>query len=177
MRSSPRFGPGSCERHAQAARAAGVACAVERVPTLALDVDTGQDLYVLAATLEAPPRPGALDPRRAAPARPLPVVAAAAGARLTPVSASALDALPDIGAGDDLAALIASAAPTELADGDVIVVAHKVVSKAEGRVRVLADVEPGERALALAAEHGKDPRLVQVVLDESAELVRPARAC
>ena len=49
----PSFGPGSCDRHAQAARAAGVACAVERVPTLALDVDTGQDLYVLAATLEA----------------------------------------------------------------------------------------------------------------------------
>ena len=54
----------------------------------------------------------------------------------------------------------------------MIVVAHKVVSKAEGRVRVLADVEPGERALELAAEHAKDPRLVQVVLDESAELVR-----
>lgn len=54
----------------------------------------------------------------------------------------------------------------------MIVVAHKVVSKAEGRVRALADVEPGERALQLAAEHAKDPRLVQVVLDESAELVR-----
>jgi coenzyme F420-0:L-glutamate ligase/coenzyme F420-1:gamma-L-glutamate ligase len=52
------------------------------------------------------------------------------------------------------------------------VVAHKAVSKAEGRVRRLADVEPGERALALAAEHDKDPRLVQVVLDESAELLR-----
>ena len=54
----------------------------------------------------------------------------------------------------------------------MIVVAHKVVSKAEGRVRALADVEPGERALELAAEHGKDARLVQVVLDESAELLR-----
>jgi coenzyme F420-0:L-glutamate ligase/coenzyme F420-1:gamma-L-glutamate ligase len=51
-------------------------------------------------------------------------------------------------------------------------VAHKVVSKAEGRVRRMADVEPGERARALAAEHGKDPRLVQVVLDESAEVLR-----
>jgi coenzyme F420-0:L-glutamate ligase / coenzyme F420-1:gamma-L-glutamate ligase len=51
-------------------------------------------------------------------------------------------------------------------------VAHKVVSKAEGNVRRLSDVEPGERARKLAAEHRKDPRLVQVVLDESAELIR-----
>jgi coenzyme F420-0:L-glutamate ligase / coenzyme F420-1:gamma-L-glutamate ligase len=54
----------------------------------------------------------------------------------------------------------------------VLVVAHKVVSKAEGSLRRLGDVEPGERARALAAEHRKDPRLVQVVLDESAELLR-----
>jgi coenzyme F420-0:L-glutamate ligase/coenzyme F420-1:gamma-L-glutamate ligase len=57
----------------------------------------------------------------------------------------------------------------------VLVVAHKVVSKAEGRVRELAAVEPGERALALAAEQGKDPRAVQVVLDESAEVLRAER--
>jgi len=51
-------------------------------------------------------------------------------------------------------------------------VAHKVVSKAEGRIRGLSDIEPGERARALAAEQRKDPRLVQAVLDESAELLR-----
>ncbi len=51
-------------------------------------------------------------------------------------------------------------------------VAHKVVSKAEGRVRRLSEIEPGERARALAAEHRKDARLVQAVLDESAELLR-----
>ncbi|MEA2332035.1 MAG: coenzyme F420-0:L-glutamate ligase / coenzyme F420:gamma-L-glutamate ligase [Thermoleophilaceae bacterium] len=84
----------------------------------------------------------------------------------------ALPALPDVSPGDDLAALIADAAPADLADEDVVVIAHKAVSKAEGRVRELARVEPGERARSLAAEHGKDPRLVQVVLDESAELVR-----
>ena len=50
--------------------------------------------------------------------------------------------------------------------------AHKVVSKAEGNVRLLSDVEPGERARELAAEHRKDPRLVQVVLDESAQVIR-----
>ena len=49
----PSFGPGSCERHAAGARAAGVSYAVERVPTLELDVDTGQDLELLAATLES----------------------------------------------------------------------------------------------------------------------------
>jgi len=54
----------------------------------------------------------------------------------------------------------------------VLVVAHKVVSKAEGRTRELASVEPGERACELAAEHDKDPRLVQVVLDETASLLR-----
>ena len=50
--------------------------------------------------------------------------------------------------------------------------AHKVVSKAEGRVRGLGEIEPGERARALAEEHRKDPRLVQAVLDESAEILR-----
>jgi 2-phospho-L-lactate guanylyltransferase len=49
----PSFGPGSCARHVSAARTARVPCAVEHVPTLALDVDTGQDLELLAATLEA----------------------------------------------------------------------------------------------------------------------------
>jgi coenzyme F420-0:L-glutamate ligase / coenzyme F420-1:gamma-L-glutamate ligase len=52
------------------------------------------------------------------------------------------------------------------------VVAHKVVSKAEGRLRRLAEIEPGDRARRLAAEHSKDARLVQAVLDESAELLR-----
>ena len=54
----------------------------------------------------------------------------------------------------------------------MLVIAHKVVSKAEGRIRALADVEPTPRAIELAAEHGKDPRHVQVVLDESAEVLR-----
>jgi 2-phospho-L-lactate guanylyltransferase len=49
----PSFGPGSCARHVASARDAGVACAVEHLPTLALDVDTGQDLELLAATLDA----------------------------------------------------------------------------------------------------------------------------
>jgi coenzyme F420-0:L-glutamate ligase/coenzyme F420-1:gamma-L-glutamate ligase len=77
-------------------------------------------------------------------------------------------------AGDDLPALLAAAAP-DLRDGDVLVIAQKIVSKAEGRTRALADVEPGQRAIALAREQDKDPRLVQVVLDETAELIRAER--
>jgi coenzyme F420-0:L-glutamate ligase/coenzyme F420-1:gamma-L-glutamate ligase len=84
----------------------------------------------------------------------------------------ALSPLPDVRPGDDLAALLADAAPPDLADEDVLVVAHKVVSKAEGRLRSLQSISPGPPARALAAEHRKDPRLVQAVLDESAELLR-----
>jgi coenzyme F420-0:L-glutamate ligase/coenzyme F420-1:gamma-L-glutamate ligase len=76
--------------------------------------------------------------------------------------------LPEIGEGDDLAALIADRA--ELRDGDVLVVAQKVVSKAEGRVVKLADVEPTDDARELAA--GEDPRRLQVILDESVRHVR-----
>ncbi|MEA2280872.1 MAG: coenzyme F420-0:L-glutamate ligase / coenzyme F420:gamma-L-glutamate ligase [Solirubrobacteraceae bacterium] len=94
------------------------------------------------------------------------------------IELAALPGLPEIRPGDDLGALLAEAAQRldgGLAGDDVLAVAHKVVSKAEGRVVELAGVEPGERALALAAEHGKDPRHVQVVLDESVELVRADR--
>jgi coenzyme F420-0:L-glutamate ligase/coenzyme F420-1:gamma-L-glutamate ligase len=85
--------------------------------------------------------------------------------------AAALPGLPEVRRDDDLAALLLAAA-SRLADGDVLVVAHKVVSKAEGRVVALATVEPGDRARALADEHGKDPRVVEVILGESTEIVR-----
>jgi coenzyme F420-0:L-glutamate ligase / coenzyme F420-1:gamma-L-glutamate ligase len=81
--------------------------------------------------------------------------------------------LPEIREGDDLGALVADR--VELEDADVLVVAHKVVSKAEGRVRRLADIEPSERARELAAEHDKDPRHVQAILDETSELLRADR--
>ena len=72
--------------------------------------------------------------------------------------------------GDDLAGMIHRAAP-ELRDGDVLVVTQKVVSKAEGRIVELADVEPSPRAIELADAHS-DPRFVEVVLRESRRLVR-----
>jgi coenzyme F420-0:L-glutamate ligase/coenzyme F420-1:gamma-L-glutamate ligase len=81
--------------------------------------------------------------------------------------------LPEVRPGDDLAALIGAAA--ELEDGDVLVVAQKVVSKAEGRIRLLADVQPGERARRYAQELQADPRVVQVILGESVRVVRDER--
>ena len=95
---------------------------------------------------------------------------------MTAVGAEALPGLPEIRRGDDLAALLALAASRlpdpGLRPSDVLVVAHKAVAKAEGRSVPLAAVEPGARARALGAEHGKDPRLVELILRESVELVR-----
>lgn len=84
-----------------------------------------------------------------------------------------IEGLPEIRRGDDLAALLASG--VELHRDDVLVIAHKAVSKAEGAVRVLTEVEPGSQALELAREHGKDARHIQVVLDESVEVLRAVR--
>lgn len=83
-----------------------------------------------------------------------------------------LDGVPEIRAGDDLAQIIVDALETELQEGDVLTLAHKAVSKAEGRVQNLTEVRPGGRALELAARMGKDPRHVQVVLDETREVLR-----
>ena len=87
------------------------------------------------------------------------------------IELQALPGLPEVRAGDDLAALL-GATGVELTSADVLVVAHKVVSKAEGRTVRLRDVTPSARALELARVHEKDPRQVEVVLSESAELVR-----
>jgi coenzyme F420-0:L-glutamate ligase/coenzyme F420-1:gamma-L-glutamate ligase len=100
------------------------------------------------------------------------------------LSARALAGLPELRAGDDLAALIAEAAAggEGLRDGELVSIAHKVVSKAEGAVVSLGDVQPGERARELAERltaeapgYVRDPRVVQVVLDQSAEIVRAER--
>jgi coenzyme F420-0:L-glutamate ligase/coenzyme F420-1:gamma-L-glutamate ligase len=91
------------------------------------------------------------------------------------VTLAALPGIPEVRAGDDLAALLAEAAARlegSLLAHDVLAVAHKVVSKAEGRVVRLADIRPGPQAERLAAEHGKDPRHVQAILDESTDVLR-----
>jgi coenzyme F420-0:L-glutamate ligase / coenzyme F420-1:gamma-L-glutamate ligase len=91
------------------------------------------------------------------------------------ICATALPGIPEVTPGDDLGALLARAAPSDLADGDVLVVAQKVVSKAEGRIVRLGDVQPSPRAVELAGALGKDPRAVEVVLGESAAIVRAQR--
>ncbi|MFZ0043735.1 MAG: coenzyme F420-0:L-glutamate ligase [Solirubrobacteraceae bacterium] len=89
------------------------------------------------------------------------------------ITARALEGLPEARPGDDPGALIAEAMPEGApAATDVVVVAHKLISKAEGRLRRLSEVSPGGRARSLAAELGKDPRHVQVVLDETREVRR-----
>jgi coenzyme F420-0:L-glutamate ligase/coenzyme F420-1:gamma-L-glutamate ligase len=95
------------------------------------------------------------------------------------LAARSLSGLPEVRAGDDLATLIAGALDAQrphapLRDGEIVAIAHKVVSKAEGAVVALADVTPSPRAREIADEQEKDPRVVQVVLDQSQEVLRAA---
>jgi coenzyme F420-0:L-glutamate ligase/coenzyme F420-1:gamma-L-glutamate ligase len=86
-----------------------------------------------------------------------------------------IDGLPEIKPGDDLAAMlirVLRASGRSFEAGDVLALAQKVVSKSEGRIRKLADVVPGPDAERMAAESGRDPRSLQVVLDETARIVR-----
>lgn len=95
--------------------------------------------------------------------------------RDAPLELRALEGLPEIRRGDDLAALIGAALVRQgitLRAGDALVVAQKVVSKSEGRVVDLATVTPSARAVELAARVRKDPRFVEVVLAESSAVVR-----
>jgi coenzyme F420-0:L-glutamate ligase / coenzyme F420-1:gamma-L-glutamate ligase len=87
---------------------------------------------------------------------------------VTGISVLPLGGIPEVREGDDLAALIDAVA--EFEDGDVLVVAQKVVSKAEGRVVRLDDVEASEQAKELAAD--RDPRGLEVILGEAVRLVR-----
>ena len=92
------------------------------------------------------------------------------------ISARALAGIPELRPGDDLAGLIAAAlGGARLEDGTLLAIAHKAVSKVEGAVVELDAVAPGARAHELARKTGKDPRAVQVVLDQSSELLRAER--
>jgi coenzyme F420-0:L-glutamate ligase/coenzyme F420-1:gamma-L-glutamate ligase len=85
--------------------------------------------------------------------------------------------IPLIEAGDDLAGLIVEAlrrAGIEPVDGDILVIAQKIVSKSEGRRVLLAGIEPSASAVQLASETDKDPRLVELILRESSSVVRTA---
>ncbi len=90
------------------------------------------------------------------------------------VQLTALEGIPAVEPGDDLAGLIADSADRAgvSLDGGVLVVCQKVVSKAEGRLVALADVEPSDEARKIAEEDDKDPRHVEVVLRETVRVVR-----
>ncbi len=94
---------------------------------------------------------------------------------MTGLRAWPLAGIPEVRPGDDLGALLARAAGDTLAPGDVIAVAHKVVSKAEGAIVDLDQVAPSARALEIGARIGRDPRHVQAVLDDAVEVVREGR--
>ena len=87
---------------------------------------------------------------------------------MTEIRILPIPGLPEIREGDDLGELIASA--VRLENRDIVVIAQKAVSKAEGRIVQLEDVEPSERARELAAE--EDPRKIETILRESARVVR-----
>ena len=84
-----------------------------------------------------------------------------------------VEGVPEVGEGDDVAALIAER--FEFREGDVVVITQKVVSKAEGQLVLLDTVEPRPEATDFALEHGKDPRVVELVMRESQELLRQER--
>lgn len=91
------------------------------------------------------------------------------------LTCTALPGLPLVEPGDDLATIIAGGldrAGIDTMDGDILVIAQKIVSKAEGRYVALADVAPGARALELAGVTGRDPKVIEVVLSESRDVVK-----
>lgn len=93
------------------------------------------------------------------------------------LSIHALTGIPLIEPGDDLVPLLLrsiDAQGLQPADGDIFVIAQKIVSKSEGRLVRLADVHPSARARSLAEETDKDPRLVELILQESTEIIRKA---
>jgi coenzyme F420-0:L-glutamate ligase/coenzyme F420-1:gamma-L-glutamate ligase len=97
---------------------------------------------------------------------------------MTSLEVIALEGLPFVRPGDDLVELIARALTRNDVTpraGDVLVVAQKIVSKAEGRIVDLATIQPSAKALTLAAEVDKDPRLVELILSESVRVVRARR--
>lgn len=86
-----------------------------------------------------------------------------------------LQGVPMVAPGDDVAELILAAAAAndvELVDGDIVCIAQKIISKAEGQQVALSDVQPTQEAVQLAKETDKDPRMVQLILDESTEVLR-----
>jgi coenzyme F420-0:L-glutamate ligase / coenzyme F420-1:gamma-L-glutamate ligase len=151
------FGSSSFEAHLNAARERGISTRVCKRTRIAFDLDTAEDLAQFG---DAPP------PETRAEAREV-----SEELRVLPVGG-----IPEVRPGDDLADLIARAAGDELFKaGDVVVVTHKIVSKAEARILDLRSIESSALAKSFADRYDKDPRQVEVVLRESRRIVRMDR--
>lgn len=165
-----RFGFDSFRKHQDEAEARGLGWAALCVPRLSVDIDEPEDL---AAFLSFP---GETRTRTLLDSLGVADRLEAPGG--SGISIVGLPGIPEVAEGDDLARFIAEAAEragTGLATGDVLVVAQKVVSKAEGRVVWLGEVTPSGLARQFAETWGKDPRFVEVVLRESRRIVRMDR--
>jgi coenzyme F420-0:L-glutamate ligase/coenzyme F420-1:gamma-L-glutamate ligase len=164
-----RFGFDSFRKHQAEAKARGLAWASLELPRVALDIDEPEDL---AAFLELPGPTKTRALLESLGMEEPEVRAQEAGVILT-----GLPGIPEVSDGDDLARLVVEAAGRRdgLRSGDVLVVAQKVVSKAEGRVVSLGAVIPSGLAREFAERWTKDPRLVEVVLRESRRIVRMDR--
>ncbi len=147
------FGEDSFGVHLAAARERGVEVRVVERPNLGFDLDTADDLRHLAAAAAAYPPRDAPDELR-----------------VMPVSG-----FPEVRSGEDLPDLLARSLGDDLRAGDVVVVTHKVISKAEGRLVDLRTVEPSTLAKGFGSRFEKDPRQIEVVLGESRRIVRMER--
>ena len=155
------FGPNSFDAHLSAARERGLSAQVCKGTHLAFDIDTAEDLARFGGI---PPGLRADDSAEADAGAPVP----SEELRVLPVRG-----IPEVGPGDDLADFIAQAAGDNLLKaGDVMVVTHKIVSKAEGRIVDLRTVEPSALAKDFANQYDKDPRQIEVVLRESKRIVK-----
>lgn len=165
-----RFGFDSFRKHQAEAETRGLVWAALEVPRIAVDIDEPEDL---AAFLKFPGRT-----RTRAFLEDLGMVGRLMGEKGSGISLAGLPGIPEVAEGDDLGRLIADAVERRgdrLETGDVLVVAQKVVSKAEGRVVSLAEIAPSGLAREFAEAWSKDPRFVEVVLRESRRIVRMDR--
>jgi coenzyme F420-0:L-glutamate ligase/coenzyme F420-1:gamma-L-glutamate ligase len=151
------FGSNSFENHLAAARERGIQVQVCERTRLAFDIDTAEDLAAFGER-----HAGARMRDREQPSE---------GVQVLPV-----DGIPEVRPGDDLADHILRTTDGDLLKtGDIVVVTHKIVSKAEGRLVDLDTVEPSSLAKGFSEQYDKDPRHIEVVLRESRRIVRMDR--
>jgi coenzyme F420-0:L-glutamate ligase/coenzyme F420-1:gamma-L-glutamate ligase len=165
-----RFGFNSFRKHQEDAQTQGLTWAALEIPRLAVDIDEPEDLQAFLAL------PG--ETRTRAFLDGLGVTGASAISGRRGLSVLGLPGIPEVIEGDDLPRLTSEAAERGgigLRSGDILVVAQKIVSKAEGRVVSLRDVAASGLAREFAEAWGKDPRFVEVVLRESRRIVRMDR--